>query len=146
MEKTINFAEETYNLLKKSFAAKDKNLRIDYLGSIKQGAVCCDLNLLEDEGFNGEDYCYNGKYVIDAEYYLLGKDGGYGKYKGIPYDCISGFYGYLKDTYEETIAGLSQQFDDYMDNEELKTGIQRTDLTWDKVEAYEGNIYPDYKG
>ena len=132
MEKKITFTRETYDKLVKGAAAG--KIDLDYIGQIWQGAVSCDLCVIEDEGFEGEDYCIGGKYAIDAKYFLLGKDSGYGETEhGTPYDCPGGFYGYLKDTYEETVNGFLAQFDECMDVDagELIAGTKETALTWE---------------
>ena len=47
-----------------------------------------------------------------------------------------GFYGYLKDTYEETKAGLLALFYECMQEDaELVEGAKNTTLTWDKVRS-----------
>ena len=131
MEKKITFTKETYDKLKKGAATG--NIDCDYIGYITQGAVKCDLCVMEDEGYEGEDWCIAGRYFIDAKYFLLGKDSGYGETdKGTPYDCSCGFCGYLKDTYEETVNGFLSMFDECMEgNEELIAGTKETTLTWE---------------
>ncbi len=148
MQKTIDISRAAYKWLKElaSTGNWDYEHKEDVIGFIQQGAVCCDIIVIEDDGYKDEDYCFGGKFVIDAKYYLLGKDTGYGEIKGVPYDCIGGFYGYLKDTYEETINGFVELFDECLaDNKDLVEGIKNTELTWDKVEAYNGEVYPGYK-
>lgn len=149
MQKTIDFTRETYNWLKELSTTTEKwndEWLDDDLGFIKQGAVCCDLTLMIDPGFKDESYAFNGRFVIDAKYFLLGKDTGYGEIKGVPYDCVSGFYGYLKDTYEDTLNGLSEQFAECLkEDAELVAGVENTELTWEKVESYPGDIYPGYQ-
>lgn len=131
--KSILFTRETYDYLKE-VAKTGTATKGDYLGYIAQGAVCCDLILMEDPGFRDEDYCFGEAFVIDCSYYLLGKYGGYGERKGIPYDCLGGFYGYLLDTYEETLDGLINQFDEYLNEyDELVEGVKNTELTWMEV-------------
>ena len=148
----IDFTEDRYEYLKEvARTGKYENNKFnkelaDYLGCIKQGAVCCDLTILEDEGFEGENFCFGGKFVIDAKYFLLGKDTGYGRKKGVPYDCVMGFYGRLKDTYEETVKGLSEMFSECLKEDDgLVEGIKETELTWDKVDSYSGDIYPGFE-
>ncbi len=153
--KTVDFTKEVFEFLKK-LAASNKSYReldeeydlwADDLGRIEQGAVCCDLTLLYDPGFkeDKDNFCIGSGFAIDAKYFLLGKDTDYGEIKGVPYDCVMGFYGYLKDTYEETLNGLSEQFDNCLkESEDLVKGINESELTWDKVESYEGDIYPGY--
>lgn len=131
MDKKITFTRETYDKLVKGVAAG--NIDCDYIGQIWQGAVSCDLSIIEDEGFEGADYCIGRKYAIDAKYFLLGKDSGYGETEhGTPYDCPCGFYGELKDTYEDTLNGFMAMFDECMEgNEELIAGTKETTLTWE---------------
>ncbi len=150
-KKKIEISEEIFNRLAymsegKGYVFKDG---CDLIGFIKQGAVCCDLVLREDKSFSGEDYCYDGKYVIDATFYLLGKDTGYGEQNGVPYDCVKGFYSkaivtknvpgthsvFKKcvTTYEEFIENLCKEFDENLNNE-LIAGTNETELTWEKVE------------
>lgn len=129
-EKTITFTREMYNKLKKG--AEKGKIDCDYIAQIIQGAVSCDFCIIADEGFADTDFCIAGKYAIDAKYFLLGKDSGYGETdNGTPYDCPGGFYGYLKDTYEETVDGFLTQFDECMENEELIAGTKETVLTWE---------------
>lgn len=132
--KTVIFTKATYEYLKEVAKTGKMYIDNDCLGFISQGAVCCDFTLMEDPGFKDEDYCFGGAFVIDAAYYLLGKDGGYGERNGIPYDCVGGFYGYLLDTYEETLDGLINQFDEYLNEyDELVEGVKNTELTWTEV-------------
>ena len=147
-QRTIDFKEENYEWLKELASTGIWNPKHtdDYLGSIRQGAVCCDFIVMEDEEFENEDFCFGGKFAIDAKYYLLGRDAGYSEVKGVPYDCVSGFYGRLKDTYEETVEDLVGMFDACLaECDILVEGLKNTELTWEKVEAYEGDIYPGYK-
>ena len=134
MEKKITFTKENYDYLKRVITTGEYENYNDFLGKIMEGAVCCDIIILEDPGYEGEDYCYGGRYMIDCKFYLLGKNTGYGERSGIPYDCVSGFYGYLKDTYEETLNGIVKQFDELVaENPELKEGITNTKLTWESI-------------
>ena len=146
--KVFDFTADTYEWLKKlALTGKwDAEHEDGYLGFIKQGAVRCDIIVIEDKGLAEEDYCFGGRFAIDAKYYLLGEDTGYGEIKGVPYDCVSGFYGYLMDTYEDTAKGLLELFDECLnDDEKLVNGSKNTDLTWEKVEACEDDRYPGYK-
>jgi len=146
--KAFDFTADTYAWLKKLAAEGkwDDGHNDTYVGSIKQGAVRCDLTVIEDEGLAEEDYCFGGRFVIDGKCYLLGEDTGYGEIKGVPYDCVSGFYGYLRDTYEDTARELLELFDiGLLNNEKIAKGSRNMDLTWDKVETCEGNIYPGSK-
>lgn len=134
MEKKITFTKESYDYFKRVITTGRLENFDDFLGQIMEGAVCCDLIILEDDGCNGEDYCYGGKFMINCQFFLLGKDTGYGERNGIPYDYISGFYGYLKDTYEETLDGIVKQFDELIaENPELKEGAANNELTWESM-------------
>ncbi len=131
MEKKLEFTRETYDKLKKG--AAEGKLECDVIGTIEQGAVSCEFKVVEEEGYKDEDYCIGGKYFIDADYFLLGKDTGYNETEnGTPYDCPSGFVAYLKDTYEETVEGFMSLFDECMKNdEELIAGTKEETLTWE---------------
>ena len=134
MGKKITFTKDNYDYLKRVITTGKYENHNDFLGKIMEGAVCCDIIILEDPDYEGEDYCYGGKYMIDCNVFLLGKNTGYGERSGIPYDCVSGYYGYLKDTYEETLDGIVKQFDELVaENLELKEGIANTELTWESV-------------
>ena len=129
----ITFTKESYERFKKIIA--DGYLDgDDYLGAIMEGAVCCDIVVREDKGYDGENYCYGGKFVLDCCFYILGEDRGYGETKkGTPYDFWDGFYGYLKDTYEETVEGLVKQFNELTSEDAaLKARCANTELTWEK--------------
>lgn len=143
---TETFTKEMYEKLKEMARTGINPDNVCYICQIEQGAVSCDYAVLEDEGFEDEDYCFGGKFVIDAKYFLLGKNTKYGSIKGVPYDCPMGFYGRLKDTYEETVKGLSEMFSECLKkDDELVEGIKETELTWEKVRAYPGEIYPGYE-
>lgn len=142
--RNITFSKETYDKLKKlAETGKGWNRTEDFLGNITQGAVCADLILIEDEEA-GEEYTIAGDYALDAHYYYLNKDGKYDQIKNVPYDEDGGFYFSLKDTYEETIESLSRLFEENIE-EEYKNYLDETDLTWEKVEAYEGDVYPGFE-
>ena len=147
--KSLDFSRSVYEWLKELATTGNWDFdeySDDNIGFINQGAVCCDLTVIEDDGFEDEDYCFGGKFVIDAKYFLLGEDTGYSEIKGVPYDCVSGFYGYLKDTYEETVEDILKRFDECLaENKNLIEGSKNTELTWNKVESYEGDVYPGYK-
>ena len=131
---TITFSKGSYEYFKRVISTGKLENYNDFLGQIYEGAVCCDLIILSDEGYEGENYCYGSRYMLDGKFYLLGKDTGYGQTKnGTPYDCVSGFYGYLKDTYEETVEGLIKQFNELTSEDpELREGCANTELTWEK--------------
>lgn len=134
MEKKITFTKESYDYFKRVITTGKYENYNDFLGQIMEGAVCCDIIILENPDYEGEDYCYDGRYMIDCELYLLGKDTGYGERNGIPYDCVSGFYGYLKDTYEETLDSIVKQFDKLVaENPELKKAVIEKELTWESI-------------
>ena len=150
-EKKIDISKKVFEKLVAMANGKGYNFNApesDYIGSITQGAVSLDLTLIKDKSFSGEDYCYDSRYAIDAQYYLLGKDTGYAETdNGIPYDNVTGFYskslitksvpgtfGAFKEcsmTYEQFIKNLSDEFDKYL-NEELIEGTRNTEFIWNK--------------
>ncbi len=140
MQKTVEFTEETYDFLKQVDATgkcdavnvpwySKYSAACSHLGNIRQGAVWCDMYLLDDDMFKGEDFCIGGSYAIDAKMFLIGKDGGCGESDGIPYDLVSGFYGHLEDTYEDTLDGLVASFDVCVErSKELLKGIENAEF------------------
>ncbi len=115
----------------------------DYLGSITEGAVTCDLNFHVDNFDKNDTFRISNNYAVDAQIFLLGKDNGYGNLtdlgksingKDAPYDNICGFYLKVADTYEKTLENLKRQFYECVaEHEELQKGLTETVLVWDKV-------------
>ncbi len=135
MNRKIDFTRERYEDIKNNVEEFYKK-NGDYAGQIVEGAVCCDFTILEDGCFEKEDYCVGSGFVINAYFYLLGKDTGYGETDfGTPYDCVCGFYAYMKPTYEEFIDGIVSQFEEYVGKyKELADGVNETERTWENEE------------
>ena len=112
----INFTKKKYEQFINNEYSSD-----DYMGSVYIGAVCADL-IFRDEG------------LLDADFYLLGQDDGYADIKGIPYSYVDGFSVTICDTYEETLAKLEKDVEEFIaSNKDLANGAKETELTWEKV-------------
>lgn len=109
----INFTKENYETLINNKYDADELCNYGYIG-----AVCYEIIYREDG-------------ILDVNFYLLGKDSGYGKTNGIPYSYEDGFYATIYDTYEETLAGIEMDITMYIEeNEDLAKGAENTSLSW----------------
>ena len=114
----INFTREKYEQFINNEYSSD-----DYMGAVHIGAVCVDL-IFRDEG------------LLDADFYLLGKDDGYADINGIPYSYEDGFYVTICGTYEDTLTQLEKDIEEFIaSNKDLANGVKETELTWEKVRA-----------
>lgn len=121
----IDFPKKAYEKLKKHPEEGD------VIGEITEGAVSCQFTVFEDD-FSDCDFKIDDKHALNAYYFVLGKDTGYGDINGIPYDIPDGFYAEVKDTYEEFISYLKKVFYEYMPTDVIKA-CDETELTWENV-------------
>lgn len=115
----IDFTRERYEQVVNNVHSWD-----DGIGRTDIGAVSVQLIFHEEDD------------VLTVDFYLLGKDDNYGDINGIPYSYEEGFYATICDTYEETLAKLEKDIEEFItSNKDLANGVKETELTWDKVEA-----------
>ena len=128
----VDFKKEYYNMIKEAAELDDYPYGTDFCGEITSGAVCCQLSLLNDPTFGEtESNAISNSMIVNGNFYLLGKDGGYGEMNGIPYDLVDGFYLHVGDTYKETYDSFVKTFINIVNNNnELKNGIA-SELSWD---------------
>ena len=96
----------------------------DGIGCTDIGAVSVQLIFREDDDES----------FLVVDFYLLGKDDHYGEVNGVPYSYEEGFYATICDTYEETLAKLEKDVEEFIaSNKDLANGAKETELTWEKV-------------
>lgn len=115
----LDFTRESYEKLVTDQYDSDELYGVGY-----DGAVCYEITF--------RDYK-----IIDVNFYLLGKNDGYGKKKGIPYSYEDGFIATIYDTYEETLNGLKRDIKKYISSHpDLAKGAKNTILTWGLFDSY----------
>ncbi len=139
MRKTIHFTKEDYDSFERFVKTGEYDAKHqDLLGNINIGAINCSFIIREEAG-DPTDKCIYGKKhaALDCDINVLkdNKDySGSAIYYGAPFDYFTGFFVEMKETYEDTLAGILMQIDEIInEDEELKEAAERTDLTWDKL-------------
>lgn len=146
----INFTEKDFEYLQKVIKTGQLN-GDDGCGEITIGGVCCELVIRD--GADNAPFSYGDRHIgLDANFYLLGKDTGYGEVNGIPYSYISGFYAEIKGTYIETLTNLIREIYGHINTDpELKEGVVTNTYTWEndsraKLKLFGYDIYDGDKG
>lgn len=127
------FTLGSWNALKRTI--REKRFCTEYsdvFGQFKCGALCFDMILRDPE------YYEDGKWHIDADAYLLGKDDGYGyTAKGTPYTEADGTQVAINTRmgYATVFNRIIQQLDDAVEHNPVwKEYAEKTDTVWKKGE------------
>ena len=115
----LDFTREDYENLVTGDYMLDELYGVGYMG-----AVCYEIIFREYQ-------------TIDVNFYLLGKDDGYGERDGIPFSHEDGFEATVYDTYDETLSGIKRDIKKYISSHpDLAKGAKNTVLTWKAAKIF----------
>lgn len=130
MDMIINFSKDRYekymNRWDKEKFGTLGTLEGEMVGSLYQGALCCEAVLYFDDETN--------KYYIGGDIYVLDPEANYGEINGIKYESCDGFCVDICDTYEHTLNNFIHDYNEFVNkNNYLMDAIKNKTLTWEKL-------------